>query len=106
MSCHVATDRKHADICSAPRCRQPDAQPPARWCRKNGLADEAKFHWSTVLANQPPNDEASRPPATTISRSLMSLMASSSKREMKDRQAANGASNRRSGELRPATKHA
>ena len=32
----------------------------ARWCRKNGFDEEAKFHWRTVLAHQPNNEEALR----------------------------------------------
>lgn len=32
----------------------------ARWCRKNGLEDEARFHWSTLLTFQPNNNEALR----------------------------------------------
>jgi Pretoxin HINT domain len=32
----------------------------ARWCRKNGLKDEAHFHWTTVLAFEPQNEEALR----------------------------------------------
>jgi hypothetical protein len=32
----------------------------ARWCRKNRLDDEARFHWATVLARDPSNDEAQR----------------------------------------------
>ena len=32
----------------------------ARWCRKSKLADEAKFHFSTVLSLDPKNEEALR----------------------------------------------
>lgn len=32
----------------------------ARWCRKHGLAEEARFHWTTLLTWQPHNDEALR----------------------------------------------
>ncbi len=32
----------------------------AKWCRKNGLNDEAKFHWANVLAVDPKNEEALR----------------------------------------------
>lgn len=32
----------------------------ARWCRKNGLEEEACFHWTTLLTFQPNNDEALR----------------------------------------------
>lgn len=32
----------------------------ARWCRKNKLEDEAKFHWASVLSVQPQNEEARR----------------------------------------------
>ena len=32
----------------------------ARWCRKNGFDEEARFHWRTVLAHEPNNDEALR----------------------------------------------
>src|SRR5215211_7888782 len=32
----------------------------ARWCRKNDLNDEAQFHWATVLAIDPKNEEALR----------------------------------------------
>ena len=32
----------------------------ARWCRKNRLDDEARFHWASVLAHDPDNDEAQR----------------------------------------------
>jgi hypothetical protein len=30
----------------------------ARWARKNGLGDESKFHWASVLAVDPTNEEA------------------------------------------------
>jgi hypothetical protein len=30
----------------------------ARWCRKNDLDDEAKFHWASVLSVDPTNKEA------------------------------------------------
>jgi Pretoxin HINT domain len=30
----------------------------ARWSRKNGLDDEARFHWASVLARDPNNDDA------------------------------------------------
>jgi hypothetical protein len=30
----------------------------ARWCRKQGLTDEARFHWASVLAVDPNNEEA------------------------------------------------
>jgi hypothetical protein len=30
----------------------------ARWCHRNHLDEEARFHWSSVLALQPNNDEA------------------------------------------------
>ena len=30
----------------------------ARWCRKNDLNEEARFHWSSVLAVDPNNEEA------------------------------------------------
>jgi hypothetical protein len=30
----------------------------ARWCRKNDLHDEAKFHWASVLFVDPTNEEA------------------------------------------------
>lgn len=30
----------------------------ARWCRKNGLNQEAQFHWASVLSVQPNNEEA------------------------------------------------
>jgi hypothetical protein len=30
----------------------------ARWCRKNDLDDEARFHWASVLSIDPGNDEA------------------------------------------------
>jgi hypothetical protein len=32
----------------------------ARWCRRNDLKDEARFHWASVLAVQPGNEEALR----------------------------------------------
>jgi hypothetical protein len=32
----------------------------AKWCRKNGLIDESRFHWRTVLSHGPNNDEALR----------------------------------------------
>jgi hypothetical protein len=32
----------------------------ARWCRKNNLDDEAKFHWASVLSVAPNNEEALR----------------------------------------------
>jgi len=32
----------------------------ARWCRKNKLADEAKFHFATALSMDPKNEEALR----------------------------------------------
>jgi Pretoxin HINT domain len=32
----------------------------ARWCRKNDLDDEARFHWASVLSNQPRHREALR----------------------------------------------
>ncbi len=32
----------------------------ARWCRKNGLQEEADFHWRTVLTKQPNNESALR----------------------------------------------
>ncbi len=32
----------------------------ARWCRKNGLEDEARFHWASILAEQPNHREALR----------------------------------------------
>ena len=32
----------------------------ARWCRKNDLDDEAKFHWASVLSVDPTNEEALR----------------------------------------------
>lgn len=32
----------------------------ARWCRKHGLEDEARFHWSNVLTRNPDNEEALR----------------------------------------------
>jgi hypothetical protein len=32
----------------------------ARWCRKNNLNDEARFHWASVLAVDPGNEEALR----------------------------------------------
>jgi hypothetical protein len=32
----------------------------ARWCRRNDLNDEARFHWASVLSVQPGNDEALR----------------------------------------------
>lgn len=32
----------------------------ARWCRKNSLPDEARFHWRSVLARDPNNQEALR----------------------------------------------
>ena len=30
----------------------------ARWCRRNNLDDEARFHWASVLSVQPGNEEA------------------------------------------------
>jgi hypothetical protein len=30
----------------------------ARWCRANGLEDEARYHWTTVLSYEPQNTEA------------------------------------------------
>lgn len=30
----------------------------ARWCRKNAFDEEAKFHWRSVLAHNPHNEEA------------------------------------------------
>jgi hypothetical protein len=30
----------------------------ARWCRKNDLNDEAKFHWASLLSVNPANEEA------------------------------------------------
>jgi hypothetical protein len=32
----------------------------ARWCRKNGFSDEARFHWANVLKADPNNEEALR----------------------------------------------
>ena len=32
----------------------------ARWCRKHGLREEARFHWMTVLSFDPENGEALR----------------------------------------------
>jgi hypothetical protein len=32
----------------------------ARWCEKKGLADEARFHWTSVLSIQPNHEEALR----------------------------------------------
>ena len=32
----------------------------ARWCRKNNLTQEARFHWSNVLSMEPKNEEALR----------------------------------------------
>jgi hypothetical protein len=32
----------------------------ARWCRKNNLDDEARFHWASVLSVDPGNEEALR----------------------------------------------
>ncbi len=32
----------------------------ARWCRKNDLNDEARFHWASVLSVDPGNEEALR----------------------------------------------
>jgi hypothetical protein len=32
----------------------------AKWCRKNGLVDEARFHWANVLATDPNNEDALR----------------------------------------------
>ena len=32
----------------------------ARWCRKNDLTDEARFHWASVLSVEPNNEEALR----------------------------------------------
>jgi hypothetical protein len=32
----------------------------ARWCRKYRLEDEARYHWASVLARDPNNDEAQR----------------------------------------------
>ena len=32
----------------------------ARWCRRNNLDDEARFHWASVLSVQPGNEEALR----------------------------------------------
>ncbi|MCI0332176.1 MAG: HINT domain-containing protein [Planctomycetes bacterium] len=32
----------------------------ARWCRKNNLNDEARFHWASVLSVDPSNEEALR----------------------------------------------
>ncbi|HJQ79816.1 MAG TPA: polymorphic toxin-type HINT domain-containing protein [Lacipirellulaceae bacterium] len=32
----------------------------ARWCRKNGLEEESRFHWASVLSNQPAHREALR----------------------------------------------
>jgi hypothetical protein len=32
----------------------------ARWCRQNRLDDEARFHWASVLAHDPDNDDAQR----------------------------------------------
>ena len=32
----------------------------ARWCRKNGLEEEARFHWATVLTFEPQSEEALR----------------------------------------------
>ena len=32
----------------------------ARWCRKNGLEEEAQFHWSALLTFDPNNNEALR----------------------------------------------
>ncbi|MEX0611757.1 MAG: polymorphic toxin-type HINT domain-containing protein [Pirellulales bacterium] len=32
----------------------------ARWCRKNDLTDEARFHWASVLSVDPNNEEALR----------------------------------------------
>jgi hypothetical protein len=32
----------------------------ARWCTRNGLKEEAKFHWAGVLATQPSDEEALR----------------------------------------------
>jgi len=32
----------------------------ARWCRGNGLSDEARFHWANVLSVDPNNNEALR----------------------------------------------
>jgi hypothetical protein len=32
----------------------------ARWCRKNGLDEESRFHWASVLSSQPAHREALR----------------------------------------------
>lgn len=32
----------------------------ARWCRKQALEDEARFHWATVLTQDPNNEDALR----------------------------------------------
>jgi hypothetical protein len=32
----------------------------ARWCRKNGLEEESRFHWASVLSSQPAHREALR----------------------------------------------
>jgi hypothetical protein len=32
----------------------------ARWCRRNGLEEEARFHWATVLTFEPQSEEALR----------------------------------------------
>jgi hypothetical protein len=32
----------------------------ARWCRKNGLDEESRFHWASVLSSQPTHREALR----------------------------------------------
>jgi Pretoxin HINT domain len=32
----------------------------AKWCRKNSLVDEARFHWANVLAADPNNEDALR----------------------------------------------
>ena len=32
----------------------------ARWCRKNDLEEESRFHWASVLSNQPEHREALR----------------------------------------------
>ena len=44
---------------------KPTAQPEgqlalARWCRKNGFEEEARFHWRTLLTVAPNNNEALR----------------------------------------------
>src|SRR4029078_1721464 len=59
----AASDRRlpeNQDLRAKSRDPLEDQLARAKWCRKAGLFDEARFHWANVLAADPNNADALR----------------------------------------------